>query len=144
MNVYLAGKVGGRKWEVVKPLSNVEWVASDGSNHSEHLWGTGGFIPWDKIGQESLTWGGDDAIKQIIVADCLVAYLDTHDCYGTIVELTLAVGASSLDAVILTAQDLHRVGEVEKALDYLHEIAIQYPEWGARLQATAEDLRGSP
>ena len=47
-------------------------------------------------------------------------------------------------AVILTAQDLHRVGEVEKALDYLHEIAIQYPEWGARLQATAEDLRGSP
>ena len=61
-----------------------------------------------------------------------------------VVELTLAVGASSLDAVILTAQDLHRVGEVEKALDYLHEIAIQYPEWVARLQATAEDLTGSP
>jgi hypothetical protein len=90
MKVYLAGKVGGRKWEVVKPLANVEWVASDGSNHSEHLWGTGGFIPWDKIGQESLAWGVDDAIKKIIVADCLVAYLDTHDCYGSIVELTLA------------------------------------------------------
>ena len=90
MKVYLAGKVAGRKWEVVKPLSNVEWVASDGGNHSEHLWG-GGWGPWDSIGSEDLKEPiYEYAIKNIIVADCLVAYLDTNDSYGSIVEVTLA------------------------------------------------------
>ena len=90
MKVYLAGKVEGRKWEVVKPLSSVEWVASDGRNHSEHLWG-GGWGPWDAIGSEDLKGPVYEfAIKKIIVADCLVAYLDTNDSYGSIVEVTLA------------------------------------------------------
>jgi hypothetical protein len=89
--VYLAGKVGGRKWEVVKPLSraDVEWIASDGSNHSEHLWG-GGWPSWDLIGQPDLTRPVDDARKKIMIADCLIAYLDEADSYGSIVEVTLA------------------------------------------------------
>ena len=89
MKVYLAGKVGGRKWEVVKPLSRVEWVASDGGDHSEHLWG-GGCGSWGAIGGEDLRRPVADALRKIVVADSLVAYLDTNDSYGSIVELTIA------------------------------------------------------
>ena len=91
MKVYLAGKVAGRKWEVVKPLSraDVEWIASDGGNHSEHLWG-GGYPPWDLIGNEEVARSVDDARKKIMIADCLIAYLDEDDSYGSIVEVTLA------------------------------------------------------
>ena len=92
MKVYLAGKVEGRKWQVVKSLSNIEWLASDGSNHSEHLWGAGGFHPQVRIGDENLASVIlEDVLGKIHhQADCLVAYMDTNDSYGSIVELTVA------------------------------------------------------
>ena len=87
MKVYLAGKVEGRKWQVVKGRSSVEWVSSDGTNHSEHLWG-GGFSPWDRIGSYDLR---PTVTEQVVgnLRSCqrLVAYVDTPDAYGTIAEI---------------------------------------------------------
>jgi hypothetical protein len=104
-------------------LSNIEWVASDGSNHSEHLWGDGGFIPWDKIGQEALVWGVQYAREKVVGADCLVAYMDTHDCYGSIVELTLAAtfGKSCLLVVLMPPMILNDDEDSSKRFDAVAE-----------------------
>jgi len=91
MKTYLAGKVEGSKWRVVQDCSITEWVASDGSNHSEHLWG-GGYHPVDMIGNTDLQRAiTDEVFTKLSKADCLVAYLDTPDSYGSVVEITLMV-----------------------------------------------------
>jgi len=87
MQLYLAGKVEGRKWAVVKDRTSVTWVSSDGSNHSEHLWG-GGYHPLERIGNPDLrSTVASELLGKLRTSQGLVAYLDTPDSYGSIVEI---------------------------------------------------------
>lgn len=88
MNIYLAGKVAGIKWQVTKKLNvNATFVASDGSNHSEHLSGCGYF----EFNTHDLhTWVEENALQAIRNCDFLLAILDTDDSYGSIAEIAYA------------------------------------------------------
>ncbi len=89
INVYLAGKVQGNKWSLVKDLPDhiARIESSDGTNHSEHLWGTAAFQLGVEIHQEFVQ---DFTIKPIIDSDILIAYLDDPTSYGSIAEIAFA------------------------------------------------------
>ena len=89
MKIYLAGKVEGRKWEVVKNCSSIEWISSDGTNHSEHLWGCG-LHPQERIGSTDLrSTVRTEVVGKLTFCNGLVAYLDTSDSYGSIAEIAI-------------------------------------------------------
>ena len=104
MSMYLAGKVAGAKWELWKALGGRErkeghlwWKelgderveASDGYNHSEHLWGGG--MSLDAIGSEDLRRSVEAyATEKIRGCSFLLAYLDRPDSFGSIAEIAYA------------------------------------------------------
>ena len=104
MSMYLAGKVGGAKWELWKALggrehregylwwrelSGIRVEASDGTNHSEHLWGGG--LSLAAIGNEDLRQSVKQyATEKIRGCRFLLAYLDRADSFGSIAEIAYA------------------------------------------------------
>jgi len=87
--IYLAGKVGGRKWNVVPQHPYVNYVASDGGNHSEHEWSINvGVKPLNHpMMAEAVQERCIDVLK---TADALFAYLDSPYSYGSIAEIAYA------------------------------------------------------
>lgn len=102
--VYLAGKVSGPKWALAKSwiesrgLKEWPFISSDGSNHSEHLWGNGSYclsgIPHD--------------VKQYCIDEInnsvgLVAYVETPDSFGTIAEIAYTSATGKPQFLIMNA-----------------------------------------
>lgn len=88
--VYLAGKVHGRKRDVVPKHTHIEYVSSDGGNDWDHGF-SGNHTDEKPI---NAPWMAD-MIKEMFVgvikkADCLFAYLDTPSSYGSIAEIAYA------------------------------------------------------
>lgn len=86
--VYLAGKVKSTKWEIAKYIDKelATFYASDGSKHTEHLWG-GGYNDLSTYGELIMRDCALDAIEE---SNMLVAYLDTPTSYGSIAEIAWA------------------------------------------------------
>lgn len=87
--IYLAGKVGGAKWDAAPKHPYVKYVASDGGNHSEHNWN---LSDYGKVyGDEHLKNQVQEAFIDVIKkSDALFAYLDTPYSYGSIAEIAYA------------------------------------------------------
>ena len=85
--VYLAGRVGGEKWKVAPKLIGAEWVASDGGNHSEHLWGVCVYDFDSDHLRENLESCFVDKLRSCVG---LVAYLYDTESYGSIAEIAYA------------------------------------------------------
>jgi hypothetical protein len=91
--IYLAGKVGGKKWDIDKKINNnpedlkANFISSDGRNHSEHDWGYGYYEFDSDSMREQLKSGCLDEIEK---CDFLIAWLDTPDSYGSIAEIAYA------------------------------------------------------
>ncbi len=85
--VYLAGKVRGTKWDIVKGIKNAEFISSDGSNHSEHEWGWAHNIFNSESMRDDLK---ERCLYEIDRCDFLIAWLDTSDSYGSIAEIAYA------------------------------------------------------
>jgi hypothetical protein len=89
--VYLAGKVNGLKWGVVGRFkSSVDFVASDGSNHSQHDLG----VMCEEFAQYR-SEDGVDAVENHFIAKLqeftrLLAVLNRADSYGSIAEIAYA------------------------------------------------------
>lgn len=86
-SVYLAGKVGGKKWEIAKAFPDINFRASDADDHSEHGWGFASFSFGDCYISESVQ---RECLDQIAACDVLVAYLNTPDSFGSIAEVAWA------------------------------------------------------
>jgi|GEM_PF-4606278 len=90
ISVYLAGKVGGDKWKLVKdlPTEIAKFNSSDGGNHCEHESGLALFeLPPSDMHKDFVDFR---FIKQIRNSDILIAYIDHLTCYGTIAEIAYA------------------------------------------------------
>jgi len=88
--IYLAGKVGGRKWDVAPKHPYIEYIASDGGNDADHGF-NGNHVDEKPINDPAMA----DMIKEMFVGaikktDCLFAYLDTPYSYGAIAEIAYA------------------------------------------------------
>jgi nucleoside 2-deoxyribosyltransferase len=94
LNIYLAGKVSGKKWDVVKQFkedARFNFIASDGSKHSEHNYGLCDYSFKecnDKGMLADLVY--DYFQKEVLNCHYLLAYLDTNDSYGSIAEIAYA------------------------------------------------------
>lgn len=88
LNIYLAGKVGDNqiKWKAVEKINHVaNFYSSDGTNHSQHLWGCS---DWTFEGYDD----DDLKVKEYIIdkvpeTDLLVAILDKELSCGSIAEI---------------------------------------------------------
>jgi hypothetical protein len=83
MTVYMAGKVHGPKWEMFKHRPDINMVATDqkGTHYGPH-----------NVGETCLGGKGDIPIHDyfwhlISRCRCMIALIDTADCYGTIAEM---------------------------------------------------------
>lgn len=87
--IYLAGKVGGVKHQVIAGLETpgIEFVCSDGGNHSEHAWGSGSWSYSDVTLSGLVQREFIDVIHQ---CKGLFAILDTPDSFGAIAEIAYA------------------------------------------------------
>lgn len=128
MTMYLAGKVGGAKWDLWKGLGGVEhktghlhWKelgglkveASDGTNHSEHLWGGG--LSLSAIGSTDLSKSVKAyALQPIRHCRFLLAYLDTPDSFGSIAEIAYATALGKQCYVILLVPEQKEEVSVEE------------------------------
>lgn len=101
--IYLAGKVGGKKWDIIEGINpeKIRFLASDGEYKKDNSWNDeGGWFHgyvWteahNKIGEEWDAFGEDPAdiaIDLIVESDMMVAYLDKEDSYGSIAEIAYA------------------------------------------------------
>ena len=89
ISIYLAGKVQGAKWDLVKelPKNIADCDSSDGTNHGEHL---AGISIWEIGGEEHKEFVNDWSIRLILNSDILIAYLDEPTSYGSIAEIAFA------------------------------------------------------
>lgn len=92
MSIYLAGKVNGNKRKLQKNLNirrkhPIDFCCSDGTDHSEHLWGFGYYAYSDPA---LLIHVYHEALTQIQNCDFVIAYLDTPDSFGSIAEIAYA------------------------------------------------------
>lgn len=92
MRIYLAGRCGGPKWDLVKRLGErgkrIEFVASDEELHDNHGMGT----PDAAAHMFS---------EEIHHCDQLIAYLSTPHAYGTVAEIAYAAALKIPTFVIL-------------------------------------------
>ena len=111
--IYLAGKVGGRKWDVVPRHPYVEYVASDGGENCDHN------LISNHTGQKPLH---DPQIAEIIKdrfidviknVDFLFAYLDTPHSYGSIAEIAYASAMGVPCIVVLADLSEHPIDNDE-------------------------------
>lgn len=108
MTIYLAGKVNGNKHKLRKSLNSrrkypVDFCCSDGSNHSEHLWGFGYYEYSEPNLRAHIFF---EALTQIKSSDFVLAYLDTPDSFGSIIEITYA-SSFSKTVYMLINEDGH-------------------------------------
>lgn len=98
VQIYVAGKVRGRKWEVIPKHPLIKYVASDGDDHSEHLWGHSCWSFRDSDVRRNLA---ERCIEPLEASEVIFAYLDTPDSFGSIAEIAYAsaLGIGSLVAV---------------------------------------------
>ena len=107
LQVYLAGKVNGAKWEFAEhhKLNRIaDYFSSDSMDTLEtKAWN---HVPPSKNG---LSWVDahypvqEYVIKQLHNCDLLVAYLDTSDAYGTIAEIAYTSALEKPCVVVLAA-----------------------------------------
>lgn len=108
MRVYLAGKCGGPKWDLVEGLP-VTFTASDYKTHGMHL---------DALWGKSAGYGSHPAeiyaevCREIADSDFLIAYLDTPDSFGSIAEIAWA-SAFSKKCFLLIVDDVFTVVDDE-------------------------------
>lgn len=100
---YLAGKVNGRKWTVAKPIKTVTFIASDGSNHSEHDFGFGYFC-FDNNYEAMRETIKEYCLDEIKECDGLIAYLDEPTSFGSIAEIAYASANGKHSFVIINDQ----------------------------------------
>lgn len=89
MNVYLIGKVNGKKWELAekikRTLKEVYFWASDGDGHSEHgLEFCNYYLDACKGMQETIE---KVFCEKAANSDLAIAYIDTVDSFGSIAEI---------------------------------------------------------
>lgn len=96
--IYVAGKVRGKKWDVIPKHPMIEYVSSDGYKHSEHLWAVGIQYQGSEDTRREVHGRCIDVIK---ASNALFAYLDTPDSFGSIAEIAYAsaLGIPSLVVV---------------------------------------------
>ena len=110
--VYLAGKVGGRKWEIVSERKDFHFVASDASEHgfepyrtrsSEHGWGCAmhSFSECNGMYKDAMQ---SNTLAELARSKFLLAYLDTPDSYGSIVEIATMSAAKKRSYLIIKAK----------------------------------------
>lgn len=104
--VYLAGKVFGVKQRVASKVrtSKLEFVCSDGSDHSEHGWGS---AIWDYSNKSLGSFVQTEFVDVIKQCECLVAILDRGDSYGSIAEIAYA-SAIGIPSILLIWEDTQR------------------------------------
>ena len=85
--IYVAGKVRGKKWDVIPKHPMIEYVSSDGYKHSEHLWAVGIQYQGSEDTRREVQERCIDVIK---ASKALFAYLDTPDSFGSIAEIAFA------------------------------------------------------
>lgn len=95
--IYLAGKVRGKKWELIEDIKNINFICSDGEySESEdvgEVYNHG--YAFDKPHNVIKSWDADESISEYSCAmiqecDFLFAYLDRIDSYGSIAEIAYA------------------------------------------------------
>ena len=97
--IYVAGKVRGKKWDVIPKHPMIEYVSSDGYNHSEHLWAINIGTPFGN--NEALRDGVNERCIDVIKASqVLFAYLDTPNSFGSIAEIAYA-SALNIPCIVL-------------------------------------------
>jgi very-short-patch-repair endonuclease len=93
VNIYLAGKVNGKKVELSQKVTesvgrkSIKWLRSDGKNHSEHSWG---FASYAYNSSSLRDWLEESFISRLAVSDFLLGYVETPDSFGTIAEIAYA------------------------------------------------------
>ncbi len=100
VRVYLAGKVHGPKWEVVKGFKDVRFEASDEKKHGEHGWG---FSYYD-FGAWNPEWIDltEQFLGPLLRCEILLAYLETPDSFGSIAEIAYAAAIGKPCHVIIS------------------------------------------
>lgn len=83
-SIYLAGKVNGPKWDLVRGIRDVKFKSSDSGKHSNHCWGGG--TGFDDFNSELM----EEVIRLINESVGVLAYVTTPDSFGTIAEVTWA------------------------------------------------------
>jgi len=119
IKVYLAGKVAGKKWDIV-PKNDDRFVfkASDGSNHSEHFTGLC-LYDFNECNDKKGSYASlvkEDFIDQLKRSDLLLAYLDTTDSYGSIAEISYA-SAIGIPCIVIVKRKSVPVEEIEHGMD---------------------------
>ena len=115
LTVYLAGKVNGTKQDVVKKIKNVNFVCSDGNNHSEHDWGWG---QWPLDTQSDIqTEIKDRCISLLKECDFLVAWIDKYNSYGSIAEISYASAIGKKCFVFYDKKSINEVKDYESYND---------------------------
>lgn len=91
MVIYLAGKVGGQKHELAKGHVGVQFICSDGGNHSEHNFGLS-YYSFEECGHGSTLRDlvHASAISALHECDFLFAWLSCATSYGSIAEIAYA------------------------------------------------------
>jgi len=107
--IYLAGKVNGNKNNLAANLNSrrkhpVKFSSSDGSDHSEHLWGFGTYEFDDDHLKAHVLF---EAIGQIEECDYMIAYLDTPDSFGSIAEIAYASSLGKDVYMIIKVEDYY-------------------------------------
>lgn len=103
---YLAGKVNGVKWDVVKGFTDAVFVASDYCKHSEHGWGYGS-AGLEGLGGESGSFE-DMVLVPLDRSIAVLAVLDTTDSYGSLVEIALASSMGKpVHMILLVPEEAH-------------------------------------
>lgn len=99
IRVYLAGKVGTAKWNMVEGVEGAEFVASDCDKHSEHGWGYGSWSFSDPNLRVQLE---GSFLSVIPGCTCLIAFLTDATCFGGIAEIAYASAIGIKCYMILT------------------------------------------
>ena len=126
--VYIAGKVQGDKWKLIKDLPQgvASVISSDSNNHCEHLTGLAQFtLPPT---EDHKNFVDEGFVKQIRKSDILIAYLDHLTCYGTIAEIAYAsaCGVPCKVFVLLPCKDSKEINIREN-----HHAEQEWPEFDA-------------
>lgn len=103
--IYLAGKVGGDKWELFsrEQITKYDIQSSDGGNHSEHEFGMA-LWSWGCCNNDYKWLIEKFCADKIKACDFLIAYLDTNNSYGSIAEIAYA-SANNKECYVFVIDD---------------------------------------
>ena len=108
-DVYLAGKVDAKKWDIAKQVTgNIRFVASDGGNHSAHEWGC--YCVEQSIGTEQ-EFLRENVLKVIQSCAGMVAYFYEPTSFGSIAEIAYASTVGKQVRIILRIDPCPNAGD---------------------------------